>query len=118
MKNQRILERARVEVKKLLNDPNSGAFENLQSRPGWRSIDLAKVVAEIVEERVTNGDSEDDAFELVAGSALEFWLEGNDGTFNNIRQWMDEFCQEYDCPGITAERNLLDCEAPQDKILN
>jgi hypothetical protein len=59
MKNQRILERARVEVKKLLNDPDSGALENLQSRPGWRSIDLAKVVAEIVEERVTNGDSED-----------------------------------------------------------
>jgi hypothetical protein len=80
---ERILERARGQVKKLLNDPRSCA-ENLQSIPGWQSIDLAKVVAEVVEERVANGGSEDEALELVAGpaGALEFWLEGNDGTFN------------------------------------
>ena len=118
---ERILERARGQVKKLLNDPRSCALENLQSIPGWQSIDLAKVVAEVVEERVANGGSEDEALELVAGptGALEFWLEGNDGTFNSIRRWMDEFCQEYDCPGILERGGYgLDCELPRGRVLN
>jgi hypothetical protein len=52
-----MLERARVEVNKLFDDA-SGALENFHSRPGWQSIDLAELVAELVEERIANGNTE------------------------------------------------------------
>jgi hypothetical protein len=106
MKNQRLLERARVEINKLLKTSLS-ARENLQSIPGWRSIDLADVVMELVEECVADGESENDAFELVCGraGALEFWFENNDGTFNDIRQWMYEFYR--DDPAAVFSHNKI-----------
>jgi hypothetical protein len=104
-----MLERARVEVNKLFDD-TSGALENFHSIPGWQSIDLAELVAELVEERIANGNTEfsqakawdgnneDYAF-FVAIDALMFWLEGNSGNFDDIREWMDGFSREIDCPG-------------------
>jgi hypothetical protein len=81
----------------LVSNHESGALENFHSIPGWQSIDLAQLVAELVEERIANGNTEffqaikawdgnneDYAFS-VAIDALMFWLEGNSGNFDDIR---------------------------------
>jgi hypothetical protein len=79
----------------------------------------AGLVAELVEERIANGNTEfsqakawdgnneDYAFS-VAIDALKFWLEGNSGNFDDIREWTDGFSRETDCPGtleFEARRN-------------
>ena len=69
-----MLERARVEGNKLFDD-TSGALENFHSIPGWQSIDLAELVAELVEERIANGNTE---FSQAINSMLKNPVGGSD----------------------------------------
>jgi hypothetical protein len=73
-----MLERARVEVNKLFDD-TSGALENFHSIPGWQSIDLAELVAELVEERIANGNTE-------FSHAIKAWDGNNEDYAFSVRQ--------------------------------